>query len=103
MNTELGLRQALFSRSSGHRETDTGCYRVARRRRSNVTQAEMTDQTTPSISDPLGCLDCTHPECGRFEGPRSWECRAMKDNACARQTTPEKPMPRMARDDRSRV
>ncbi len=34
--------------------------------------------------DPLGVLSCTHPDCGRYEGPRSHECRAMADNACAR-------------------
>lgn len=34
--------------------------------------------------DPLGVLSCTHPDCGRYEGHRSHECRAMADNACAR-------------------
>lgn len=37
-----------------------------------------------SSPDPLGCNACTHPDCGRFNGPRSVECRAMADNACAR-------------------
>jgi hypothetical protein len=36
------------------------------------------------LPDPLGLLSCTHPDCGRYEGPRSHECRAMADNACAR-------------------
>jgi hypothetical protein len=34
--------------------------------------------------DPHGCNACTHPQCGRFEGPQKIECRAMADNACAR-------------------
>jgi len=37
-------------------------------------------------SDPQGCNECTHPECGRYEGPQKVECRAMADNACARPT-----------------
>lgn len=37
--------------------------------------------------DPFGCNACEHPNCGRFDGPRHVECRAMADNACAR---PEK-------------
>ena len=36
------------------------------------------------LPDPLGLLSCTHPDCGRFKGPHSYECRAMADNACAR-------------------
>ena len=36
------------------------------------------------LPDPLGCRACTHPDCGRFDGPRQVECRAMADNACAR-------------------
>ena len=38
------------------------------------------------LPDPLGCNACTHPSCGRYGGPRSVECRAMADNACARPT-----------------
>lgn len=37
-----------------------------------------------ALPDPLGCNDCTHPDCGRYNGPRSVECRAMLNNACAR-------------------
>ena len=37
-----------------------------------------------TLPDPHGCLACTHPDCGRFDGPRSVECRAMADGACAR-------------------
>lgn len=37
-----------------------------------------------ALPDPLGCNECTHAECGRFDGPRQVECRAMADNACAR-------------------
>jgi hypothetical protein len=36
------------------------------------------------LPDPLGCRACTHPDCGRFDGPRQVECRAMASNACAR-------------------
>jgi hypothetical protein len=39
---------------------------------------------TPTLPDPLGCRACVHPECGRHDGPRSVECRAMADGACAR-------------------
>lgn len=27
---------------------------------------------------------CTHPDCGRFKDGAGWSCRAMRDNACAR-------------------
>lgn len=37
-----------------------------------------------AIADPHGCNKCTHPECGKFDGPHKVECRAMADNACAR-------------------
>ena len=37
-----------------------------------------------ALPDPLGLRNCTHHDCGRFDGPRSVECRAMADNACAR-------------------
>lgn len=37
-----------------------------------------------ALPDPLGCNACAHTECGRFDGPRQVECRAMADNACAR-------------------
>jgi len=36
------------------------------------------------LPDPHGCRSCTHPDCGRFDGPRSVECRAMAEGACAR-------------------
>lgn len=38
-------------------------------------------------NDPLGCLSCSHKDCGRYWTDSSngrWECRAMADNACAR-------------------
>ena len=42
-------------------------------------------------ADPQGFLKCTHPDCGRYWtescGGR-WECRAMRDNACARNEQP---------------
>ncbi|WP_288502365.1 hypothetical protein [uncultured Pseudomonas sp.] len=37
-----------------------------------------------ALPDPLGCNECTHAGCGKFDGPRQLECRAMADNACAR-------------------
>ena len=37
-----------------------------------------------ALPDPLGCNECTHAECGKFDGSRQLECRAMADNACAR-------------------
>jgi len=37
-----------------------------------------------ALPDPLGCNECAHAECGKFDGPRQVECRAMADNACAR-------------------
>lgn len=36
------------------------------------------------LPDPHGCNKCQHPDCGRFNGPHHVECRAMADNACAR-------------------
>lgn len=46
--------------------------------------AESPADRAGGVPDPLGCNACQHPECGRFEGPRQVECRAMADNACAR-------------------
>jgi hypothetical protein len=40
-----------------------------------------------ALPDPLGCKQCAHPDCGKFDGPRQVECRAMADNACARPGT----------------
>lgn len=37
-----------------------------------------------ALPDPLRCYECTHADCGKFDGPRQVECRAMADNACAR-------------------
>jgi len=37
-----------------------------------------------ALPDPLGCNECAHADCGKFDGPRQVECRAMADNACAR-------------------
>lgn len=37
-----------------------------------------------ALPDPLGCNECTHAECGKFDGPRQLECSAKADNACAR-------------------
>ncbi|AAN67160.2 MULTISPECIES: hypothetical protein [Pseudomonas] len=48
-------------------------------------RAALSASAEPSaLPDPLGCNDCTHAECGRFDGPHQVECRAMADNACAR-------------------
>lgn len=38
----------------------------------------------PTLPDPRGCNACTHPDCGKFDGPRSVECRAMAEGVCAR-------------------
>jgi hypothetical protein len=38
-----------------------------------------------ALPDPWSCNACTHPDCGRYNGPRQVECRAMRDNACARE------------------
>ncbi|WNL48440.1 hypothetical protein RKE25_22180 (plasmid) [Dyella sp. BiH032] len=48
----------------------------------------MTDATntaTLPLPDPHGCRSCAHPDCGRFDGPHQVECRAMRNNACARE------------------
>lgn len=46
-------------------------------------------QHTPGpLPDPLDCNACAHPECARFDGPHRVECRAMADNACAREYAP---------------
>ena len=37
-----------------------------------------------ALPDPLGCNECAHADCGKYNGPRQVECRAMADNACAR-------------------
>lgn len=47
-----------------------------------MTEASSTAQQT--LPDPHGCRSCAHPDCGRFDGPREVECRAMRHNACAR-------------------
>lgn len=66
----------------------------AMKARAAIARAESAIETPAKVSpcaghavqlpDPLGLLSCTHPDCGRYEGPRSHECRAMADNACAR-------------------
>lgn len=45
----------------------------------------------PSLPDPHGCNACTHPHCGRFDGPQNVECRAMAENVWARKDQPEPP------------
>ncbi|WP_199101066.1 hypothetical protein [Dyella sp. ASV21] len=47
-----------------------------------MTEASSTVQQT--LPDPHGCRSCAHPDCGRFDGPRQVECRAVAANACAR-------------------
>lgn len=32
---------------------------------------------------------CSHPKCGRFKDGAGWSCRALRDNACARDYPPE--------------
>ncbi len=72
----------------------TGDTRLANMAIAAIARAESAIETPAKVSpcdghavqlpDPLGLLSCTHPDCGRYEGPRSHECRAMADNACAR-------------------
>ncbi|MEW2925110.1 hypothetical protein [Pseudomonas juntendi] len=49
-----------------------------------IDAALSTSAEPSALPDPLGCNECTHAECGKFDGPRQLECRAMADNACAR-------------------
>ena len=46
-----------------------------------------TEGVGSTFPDPLNCRACPHPNCARFDGPQQVECRAMKDNACAREYT----------------
>lgn len=56
--------------------------------------ATLSASAEPSpLPDPLGCNQCTHVECGKFDGPRQVECRAMADNACARPSIAEPSTP----------
>mgnify|MGYP000853132490 FL=1 len=55
----------------------------------------------PTLPDPRGCNSCTHPDCGKFDGPHSVECRAMAEGVCARHdSTPAAaaPLPLLVRD-----
>ncbi|GLO14764.1 hypothetical protein PPUJ20028_33470 [Pseudomonas putida] len=48
-------------------------------------EAALSASAEPSkLPDPLGCNHCAHADCGKFDGLRQVECRAMADNACAR-------------------
>lgn len=47
-------------------------------------------QPSEQHPDPNGCNNCTHPDCGRFDGPAQVECRAMQSNACAREQPAER-------------
>lgn len=50
----------------------------------DMCKAAATPPAGPKLPDPLRLNDCQNQNCGRFNGPRSVECRAMADNACAR-------------------
>ncbi|MFJ4113787.1 Lar family restriction alleviation protein [Pseudomonas sp. NPDC089758] len=52
--------------------------------RGKVCTALSASAKSSALPDPLGCNACAHTDCGRFDGPRQVECRAMADNACAR-------------------
>ncbi|MFG0851907.1 hypothetical protein ACF8R4_12975 [Pseudomonas sp. FYR_2] len=55
------------------------------KRKMRVQRAALSASAEPSpMPDPLGCNECAHTDCGKFDGPRQVECRAMADNACAR-------------------
>ncbi|MCO1622205.1 Lar family restriction alleviation protein [Pseudomonas putida] len=61
-----------------------GSYRALEKR----IDAALSASAEPSaLSDALDCKQCAHPDCGKFDGPRQVECRAMADNACARPGT----------------
>ncbi len=49
-----------------------------------IDTALSTSAEPSTLPDPLRCNECTHADCGKFDGPRQVECRAMADNACAR-------------------
>lgn len=38
------------------------------------------------ITDPFGCLQCAHKDCGRYVDGTRYLCHAMRDDACARDT-----------------
>lgn len=62
-------------------------------------QAQQDADKVGALSDPLNLNQCQHPDCGRFNGPRSVECRAMADNACARSLSVQPASGKDARDD----
>jgi len=49
-----------------------------------IDTALSTSADPSALPDPLRCNECTHADCGKFDGPHQVECRAMADNACAR-------------------
>lgn len=51
-------------------------------------RAPVADERANVLPDPHGCNKCQHADCGRFDGPHHVECRAMADNACARDYAP---------------
>lgn len=81
LRAQLAEAQALLRKIGGYNWADVDPEERAR------TRAELRDMLSASaepsaLPDPLGCNECTHAECGRFDGPRQVECRAMADNAC---------------------
>lgn len=47
---------------------------------------EFITSCAPAAADPAPneFENCSHPECGRFQDGAGWSCRALRDNACAR-------------------
>ncbi|EST14218.1 restriction alleviation Lar family protein [Pseudomonas putida S610] len=83
LRAQLAEAQALLRKIGGYNWANVDPEERAR------TRAELRDMLSASaepsaLPEPLGCNECTHAECGRFDGPRQVECRAMADNACAR-------------------
>ncbi|UBM23352.1 hypothetical protein K8374_13160 [Pseudomonas sp. p1(2021b)] len=83
--TELAKRDALLREIADH---CNGCVmpteQLLRDWGSSIDAALSVSVEPSTLPDPLRCNECTHANCGKFDGPRQVECRAMADNACAR-------------------
>ena len=79
------LRAQLAERDALLRELADAPPAAMEFRLQQKVKAALSASAEPSaLPDPLGCKQCAHPDCGKFDGPRQVECRAMADNACAR-------------------
>ncbi|MCV4285043.1 DUF4406 domain-containing protein [Pseudomonas capsici] len=75
------LRRCLLSVREQHCEDDEADFDLPA---NLMTEIEASLGIGKKQDDPHGCNQCTHPECGRYNGPNKIECRAMSDGACAR-------------------